>query len=328
MFSLVEIRLIRCRISHTMSSTGREIKKGSTYAKFDWSVFDLSDFDCLWSISDRRADRVPMNSSSQVLAKKQERPTATRTADVKAVPATSPVPSNCVLRSLLLQQLRGTQSQRPRPEKHPEHSHKDRVQRSILNTVTKTASREASWTQSQRPRPEKHPEHSHKDRVQRSILNTVTKTASREASWTQSQRPRPEKHQEHSHKDRVQRSIRNTVTKTASREASGTQSQRPRPEKHQEHSHKDRVQRSIRNTVTKTASREASGTQSQRPRPEKHQEHSHKDRVQRSIRNTVTKTASTETSAENNSPARRSVQPRELNSTSLFTRLSWALSRP
>ena len=77
--------------------------------------------------------------------------------------------SNCVLRSLLLHHLRGTQSQRPRPEKQQEHSHKDRVQRSIRNTVTKTASTEASGTQSQRPRPEKHQEHSHKDRVHRSI---------------------------------------------------------------------------------------------------------------------------------------------------------------
>ena len=64
----------------------------------------------------------------------------------------------------------------------PGHSHKDSIQRSTRNTVIKTASREAPGTQSQRPRPEKHPEQSHKDRVQRSIRNTLAKTVSREAS--------------------------------------------------------------------------------------------------------------------------------------------------
>ena len=51
----------------------------------------------------------------------------------------------------------------------PGHSHKDSIQRSTRNTVIKTASREAPGTESQRPRPEKHPEHTRKDRVQRSI---------------------------------------------------------------------------------------------------------------------------------------------------------------
>ena len=49
MFDLIEIGLIRfwlicCKISHTKSSFGWEIKKGLTYAKFDLNVFDLSTF--------------------------------------------------------------------------------------------------------------------------------------------------------------------------------------------------------------------------------------------------------------------------------------------
>ena len=48
-FDVVEIRLLRCKLSHTKSSFGCEITKGSIYTKFDLSVFDLSIFDCnMW----------------------------------------------------------------------------------------------------------------------------------------------------------------------------------------------------------------------------------------------------------------------------------------
>ena len=49
MFDVVEICLLRCKLSHTKTSFGCEIAKGSTYTKFDLSVFDLSVFDCnMW----------------------------------------------------------------------------------------------------------------------------------------------------------------------------------------------------------------------------------------------------------------------------------------
>ena len=49
MFDVVEIRLIRCKLGHTKTSFRCEITKGSTYTKFDLSLFDLSVFDCnMW----------------------------------------------------------------------------------------------------------------------------------------------------------------------------------------------------------------------------------------------------------------------------------------
>ena len=39
MFDLTVVRLIRCKINHTKSSFGREIRKSSTCAKFDLSLF-------------------------------------------------------------------------------------------------------------------------------------------------------------------------------------------------------------------------------------------------------------------------------------------------